>query len=82
MDDEVESEAGGEDEGDKTGGILPNVTPPSDDEGNAGEGSDESEITGGLRLRELVRGEQHEEQVESGAKTEEEPDVSHVEDRG
>ena len=82
MDNEVENEADGEDEGDKTGGILANVTPPCDDEGDAGDGCNESEITGYLRLRELVRGEQHEEQVESGAKTEEEPDVSHGEDQG
>jgi hypothetical protein len=78
VDDEVESEAGGEDEGDKTGGIFANVSAPSDDERNAGDGGDESEITGDLRLRELVCGEQYEEQVEGGAETEEEPDVSHV----
>ena len=54
MDDEVKSEAGGEDEGDKTGGIFADVSAPSDDERNAGDGGDESEITGDLRLRELV----------------------------
>ena len=54
MDDEVESEAGGEDEGDKTGGIFANVAAPSDDEGDAGDGCNESEITGYLRLRELL----------------------------
>jgi hypothetical protein len=54
VDEEVESEAGGEDEGDKTGGILANVTAPSDDEGDTGDGCNESEITGYLRLRELL----------------------------
>ena len=54
MDDEVESEAGGKDEGDKTGGIFANVAAPSDDEGNAGDGSNESEITGSVGLRELL----------------------------
>ena len=54
MGDEIESEAGGEDEGDKTGGIFANVSAPSDDEGNAGDGSNEGEITDSVGLRELL----------------------------